>query len=499
MRAFIDARSLPEGTTLETDLAIIGGGPAGISLALALADTPIRMVLLESGGERPDPATQALYAGKEDGVHYIPLDATRLRFLGGCSNHWGGWCRPLDPIDFERRDWLDHSGWPFGRAEIEPYYARAQSLIEAGPFIYDTPEKWTAALGAPVKLGAGGVYTTYFQFSKQRGSVLPTHFGERYGDDLKHIPRLHTYLHANVTGLRLSHDAQRLDHLDVATLAGNRFTVKPKIVVIATGGLETPRLLLASNDVMRSGVGNANDLVGRYFADHPIPGATATLVLFDGVPAPYYQQPQSANGAWFRAAFAPHDAFKRDHQVLGSLATVEGEVQLDEVGQAAATEMALLFGHDPAAMRAYTLGCGMELAPDPDRRLTLIDQKDALGMPRARLSMRVSDEDFLRYRNTLKELGRQLLAAKSGMLRLLRSSRAEWLAEMDWGNHHMGTTRMHADPKLGVVDANSRIHGIGNLFVAGSAMFPTYGASNPTLNLLALVLRLADHLKEKMR
>ncbi len=490
---------MPAGSTIETDLAIIGGGPAGISLALSLANLPIRVVLLESGGEKPDAATQNLYAGAETGVRYIPLDATRLRYLGGCSNHWGGWCRPLDPVDFEARDWFAHSGWPFPRSEIEPYYARAQSLVEAGPFVYDQPERWARTLGAPLALGAGGLYTTFFQFSKQRDNVLPTHFGERYADDLKRTPNLDVYLHANVTGLRLTHDAKQLDHLDIATLSGNRFTVKPKFAVVATGGIETPRLLLASNDIMSSGVGNGNDLVGRFFADHPIPGQTATLVVFDGKIAPYYQLIQTANGANFRAALAPTNAYRRARGVADSLATVEGEVQLDSTGQAAVAETAALFGIDASGARCFTLGCGMEITPDPDRRLTLTDDKDALGVPRLKLDMRISDDDFLHYRNTLKELGRQLLLARTGMIRMLHSSRAEWLSVMDWGNHHMGTTRMHDDPRRGVVDANSKVHGVSNLYVAGSAVFPTYGASNPTLNLIALVLRLADHLKAQLR
>jgi choline dehydrogenase-like flavoprotein len=499
LRAFLDARSLPAGSTIETDLAIIGGGPAGISLALALANTPIRVLLLESGGTKLDAATQNLYAGTETGVRYIPLDATRLRYLGGCSNHWGGWCRPLDPVDFEMRDWFAHSGWPFTRSEIEPYYARAQSLVEAGPFIYDESGRWAKTLGTPLRLGAGGLYTTFFQFSKQRDSVLPTHFGERYAEDLKHIANLDVYLHANVTGLRLTPDANRLDHLDVATLSGNHFTVKPKLAVVATGGIETPRLLLASNDVMPAGVGNGNDVVGRFFADHPIPGQTATLVVFDGRIAPYYQLIQTANGANFRAALAPTNAYRKAYGATDSLATVEGEVQLDSIGQAAVAEMAALFGIDASGMRTFTLGCGMEIAPDPDRRLTLTAEKDALGMPRLKLDMRISDDDFLQYRNTLKELSRQLLLARTGMIRILHTSRAEWLSVMDWGNHHMGTTRMHNDPRRGVVDVNSKVHGVSNLFIAGSAVFPTYGASNPTLNLIALVLRLADHLKAQFQ
>ena len=137
----------------------------------------------------------------------------------------------------------------------------------------------------------------------------------------------------------------------------------------------------------------------------------------------------------------------------------------------------------------------MELLPDPDRRLTLTDDKDALGLPRLKLHNIISDTDFALYRQTLSELGRQVLASRVGMLRINCSTRADWLKNMDWGHHHLGTVRMHADPKQGVVDGDGKVHGIANLFVAGSAVFPTYGASNPTLNLIALTLRLADHLK----
>ena len=138
----------------------------------------------------------------------------------------------------------------------------------------------------------------------------------------------------------------------------------------------------------------------------------------------------------------------------------------------------------------------MELKPDPDRRLTLTGARDALGMPRLNLHMTIGDEDFALYRQTLKELGRQLLASRTGMIHLDRASRESWLETMDWGNHHVGTTRMHDDPKQGVVDANLKVHAVANLFVAGSSTFPTSGASNPTMNLVALTLRLADHLKE---
>ena len=497
MRAFIDARTVPSGTLLQPDLAIIGGGPVGISLALALANSPIRMVLLESGGMSFDAKTQALYRGSKTGTPYLSLEGSRLRYLGGSTNHWGGWCRPLDEIDFEPRSWLPHSGWPFARKEIARFFPHAQSLCEAGPAIYDRAGLW--ADGAPIALGEGGVATRWFQFSKTRGGVLPTHFGERYADDLKRIPRLGVYLHANVTGLRLTQDAARLDHLDVATLNGRHFTVKPKIAVVALGAIESARLLLASNDVMATGVGNAHDLVGRFFADHPIPRDTATLVVFGGAVAPYYTDVQTIHGAVMRAGFIPSESYRRAQAAMDSSTTIENKVELDDLGKAALAATAAALGVDASNAQAYSLGCGMEIAPDPERRLTLEGERDALGMPRLKLAMRIADSDFAHFRDTLKELARQLLAARSGMLRLNLKTREEWLAGLDWGNHHMGTARMHVDPRQGVVDANSAVHGISNLFVAGSAVFPTYGAANPTMNLLALTLRLAEHLRVVLR
>jgi choline dehydrogenase-like flavoprotein len=180
---------------------------------------------------------------------------------------------------------------------------------------------------------------------------------------------------------------------------------------------------------------------------------------------------------------------------MGSLTTVEQATDLDELGQAMAATTAAALGVDASNTKAYSLGCGMELLPDPDRRFTLMHERDALGMPRLQLHMTFSDDDFTRYRDTLKELGRQLLASRIGMIRLDRASRESWFSVMDWGNHHLGTTRMSADPRTGVVDANQQVHGIPNLYVAGSSVFTTYGASNPTMNLVALTLRLANHVK----
>lgn len=505
MTALIDARTLPDGQVLTPDLAIVGGGPAGITLAMALADTKLKILLLESGGPNFDPANQKLYAGEQQssgptGVHYAALDAGRLRVLGGGTNHWGGWCRPMDEIDFEARPWMPYSGWPFGRAALAPYYHRAQTLVEAGPWIYDQKgDAMAAAKGAVLPLGEGGLYTSWFQFSKTRDSVLPTQFGHRYEAELKKAAQVTSLLNANVTGIRLSPDARQVDRLAVATLTGKRFTVKPRVTVLAAGGMENARLLLISNDVMSQGVGNQNDLVGRFFADNPIPRDVATLVSFAGPLASFYGSPQTLDdGAILRATFAATPAFRRKAEVAGSLSTVESGVDLDEVGKAAVITTALALGVDASGAQAYSLGCGIELQPDPDRRLTLTGEKDALGLPRLKLDMRIADQDFARFNRTMTELGRQLLASRTGMLRINCATRDDWMKRMDWGHHHLGTTRMHADPKQGVVDADGLVHGIANLFVAGSSVFPSYSASNPTLNLVALTLRLGDHLKKVM-
>lgn len=497
MSAPIDARTLPTGTTLPCDLAIIGGGPAGITLALALAQTKLNVVLLESGGTDFDGDAQHLYKGSETGG-YAQLDVGRLRFLGGGTNHWGGWCRPMDELDFTAQDWLPHSGWPFGRDALAPYYPRAQALVEAGPWVYDAKGDVEAAdKGAVLPLGKGGVYTSWFQFSKMRGDVLPTQFGRRYADDLKRAANLKLLLNANVTGIRLAANGNQVTHLDAATLTGKHFTVTPRFVVLACGGMENARLLLASNDVMKTGVGNQNDLVGRFFADNPIPRDVATLVSFAGGLAPFYGNNQMMDdGAIMRATFAPTAAFRAAANVTGSLSTIEQPVGLDEAGKAAVVTTAIALGVDASSAKAYSLGCGMELAPDPDRRLTLSQEKDALGMPRLNLAMRIGDEDFARFRRTLAELGRQLLAARIGMLRINCHAPADFMANMDWGHHHLGTTRMSADPRTGVCDADGKVHGVGNLYVTGSSLFPSYSASNPTLNLLALTLRQAEHLKK---
>lgn len=484
MGAFIDARTVPSGTVVRADLAIVGGGPAAITLAMALAATRLKIVILESGGFGPETPNQALNRGTTSGLGYPPLDHSRARYFGGGSNHWGGACLAFDAQDF--------ADWPISLQTLESYYPKAFALCDAGAPFRD------AGQGTPhLALASGGLATGWFQYSRARAG-RPTHFGDRYAAELKRSPRLQIYLQATVTRLGLDGYGRRVRDLDVQTFNGRRFTVKPRATVIATGAIETARLMLASSDVMRKGVGNYHGLVGRYFADHAVPRDGATLALFDGAVPPALLEKQAIRGTAVRAALFATPAWRKKTGQASCL-TLENSVDVDAFGKAAIAATAEALGTNSRHAAIHTLGGHIELSPDKNRRVRLADQRDAFGMPRAHVEMTIAPSDFSQFRLTLKELGRQFLAARSGILKLNYKAPEDWLANLDWANHHMGTTRMSADAKSGVVNANLKVHGIANLYVAGAAVFPRYGIAEPLVNILALTLRLADHLKGKLK
>src|SRR3989442_12313117 len=245
---FLDVRHIAGGTELGCDLCIVGAGAAGITIARELADSKLSVLLLESGGLQLDSHTQDLYSGENSGRPY-PIRDSRLRYFGGATNHWWGWCRPLDQIDFEEREGLRHSGWPLSRAELDPYYARAQRICQLGPFRYDTAF-WAETIGIkPFSLG-GRVDSAILQFSP------PTRFGEVYRNDLRRSTNVRVLLNANLVGLELAPGSAVVRRARVATLAGKRFAIRVRQLVLAAGAIENARLLLASNDVQRAGIGN---------------------------------------------------------------------------------------------------------------------------------------------------------------------------------------------------------------------------------------------------
>jgi hypothetical protein len=249
-------------STLKVDVCIVGAGAAGITVAQALSGSKLRVILLESGGLVPDGETQQLYRGRITGNgQQPPLDASRLRYFGGTTNVWSGWCGPLDEFDFAARDWVPGSGWPIGLETLEAYYPRAHEVCDLGPWDYG--EGAWGAFAKPIPgIDDLGARLTLIQQSK------PTHFGEKYGEELSSSGNVHVLLDSNLLELVPDPAVRTIEQANVGTLAGNRFSIASRVFIIACGAIENARLLLASDRVAEKGIGNDRDLVGRYFLDH---------------------------------------------------------------------------------------------------------------------------------------------------------------------------------------------------------------------------------------
>ena len=268
---FADFRKLEDGLELEVDVCVIGAGAAGITIATTLAGTPLTVCLLESGGFDYDADTQELYDGQTDGTTlvrrrhprgrrqtaYMPeLMFSRVRFFGGSTNHWGHGCVPLQNATFAVRPWIPFSGWPIVQADLEPYYTRALELCGAPVDNFRRPPSDPLPVD-PTKLR----YHT--------GAVGSANFGTAYRAELRQAGNVKVLLHANLLELRANPAATAVEKATFGTLEGKRGTVHARVFVLCCGGIENARLLLLSNSVMKPGLGNARDLVGRFFMDHP--------------------------------------------------------------------------------------------------------------------------------------------------------------------------------------------------------------------------------------
>ena len=257
----IDARAVPSGTVVETDVCIVGAGAAGITLAREFSDSPFRVALLESGGMEYEQDTQDLYDGQSIGLPLENSRVSRLRFFGGTTNHWGGYCLPLDPIDFEPRDGFPYHGWPFPKSHLDPWYERAQEVCKLGPYDY-RPSRWGipgSKIAAPF---AGPIFETRLLQEN------PVRFGPSYAPELQQAARVTVYLNANACYFDGGETDAEVKELSVKTLSGGSFTVRARIYVLATGGIENARLLLASGKSDGNGLGNDHDLIGRFFMVH---------------------------------------------------------------------------------------------------------------------------------------------------------------------------------------------------------------------------------------
>ena len=507
----IDARTLDDGSVIEGDICIVGAGAAGISMALEWKNSPHTVILLEGGGFNVEADIQDLYAGESVGQRYYPLQSARLHFFGGTTGHWAGWSAPYDPQDFEQRDWVPHSGWPLSRKDLDPFYVRAGKLIELEKDTFETD----AYLGQDpdiVKLPFDDavVWTKMWQFSP------PTRFGKKYREAIVGAENIHLYTYANACDIQTNESVSSVNQVEIRSLDGKSHTVRARHFVLACGAMQNARLLLASNQQAPAGLGNDHDLVGRYFMEH-LEVESARFVL----PSPGPMKLYTVDIFVTRSAgeLALTAAKQRELQVLNGTTALrlasfsDSPLRIDRYPEDAAetirifdylesaVENGMIPPTDHATIKEYSLHTRLEQAPNPNSRVMLSDEKDALGVPRLKLDWQLTALDKRSIRQLYETLGQE--AGRQGLGRIQLQN---WLLEDDpmWspylggGWHHMGTARMHEDPKQGVVDAACKIHGLSNLYVAGSAAFPTAGAANPTLTLIALTLRLSDYLKTRM-
>ncbi len=514
----IDGKQVPNATELSCDVCIVGAGAAGITCALEFLGTDTDVVVLESGGLAIDGDTQALAGGEVVGVDYVPLQASRLRFLGGTTNHWGGWTRPLEPIDFEARDWVPNSGWPITHQDLDPFYPAAQQLCEVAP-AGNRVDDWALQPDAALAIG-DRVETRITQYSP------PTRFGPKYQPQLEAAENIRVLLNSNVLQLRNKQQGA-IQHADVACLSGTNFSVKAKIFVVAAGGMENARLLLLSDDDNPNGLGNEHDNVGRYFMNHYFFSSGAVLLYGSQQPMDLYTQRNphataaNPDGDDYRISgvLTISPQMQRRHGITNTsvnlvpieagnyfLSDNDGDEgwldtlgnmfsNFDEIVGHAANKIRSKFD-PPAANRMFEFLNICEQSPNRDSRIRLGDRLDALGQPITVLDWQLSELD----RQSVARSHDLLAAAftESGLGRVFSEMNvddSEWPRDAGGDWHHMGTTRMSNMAEDGVVDANCKLHSVENVYVAGSSVFTTSGFSNPTLTLVALSVRLARHIK----
>jgi choline dehydrogenase-like flavoprotein len=507
----IDARNLENNSLIEGDICLVGAGAAGISIALQWIGSQSRVILLEGGGFDYEENVQALYKGKTTGQRYYPLESARLHYFGGTTGHWAGFCSPLDQIDFEKRDWMRFSGWPIRRADLDDYYSRAQRILELGPYEYGLGY-WQQKVPGLVPMAADPdvIWNKMWQFSP------PTRFGTRYRDEILQAKNIHLYTHANVTDMIVNEAGNALKEMTVTHFSGKTQKVRARHFVLCCCSIQNARLLLAANRQKPAGLGNDHDQVGRYFMEH-VEISCGELWLTKPDPMKLYMVDYGVTKA--RAELAITAKKQQELKILNGTVSLtplfianKRKPAIDAWSEEDPRKSLRQFlgtmdsaEQEPAkagdnSNRSFQMFIRLEQAPNPDSRVTLEQEKDALGMPHATLHWVLTPLEKRSLRKIMETLGEQAGAYRTGRVKLkdflVDETDNSWPESTGGGWHHMGTTRMSEDPSQGVVDANCKVHGLANLFIAGSSCFATAGAPNPTLSVIALSLRLSDHLKQ---
>lgn len=456
---------------------ILGSGPAGTTIARKLGAAGIPVAIFEAGGRDYSDDSQDFYKGITVGDPYFDLDATRLRYLGGCSNHWAGWCRVLDKHDFLPKAWVPDTGWPIARTDIEPYLAEVHDILELPQFKADVPIsddiRWVQLIKSPA-VRFGDKYADEIAKSQTIALVLDTYASELAGDGTR------------VTGARIWSGGK-----DAGAFTADYF-------VVCTGGLENSRLLLWSNERSNGGVVPHAEALGRYWMEHPtFEGGNAILANYDE----------------FEVDASSEAFFSPSPEAMARLGIMNFGVRLIEMpypGVKGLVADLACTAPDMAEWVAYKLDLNLrcaaqlyvhwEQSPLASNRVELSKtDRDHAGVPRIELHWKKSELEHKTLLEGLRLFGATLADKDLGRVRI-----ADWLLNGEdyptdqelAGHHHMGGTRMGTDLSKSVVDADCKVHGMANLYIGGSSVFCTSGECNPTTTITALSCRLGDHLSK---
>ena len=516
-----------ETAEFNADVCIIGAGVAGQTLAMRLANSKLKVLIIESGGSDFDRDTQALSAGENIGEEYYDLDTARLRLFGGTAAIWGGRCAELDSIDFKKRDFIAHSGWPIEKSDLDSYYDSAfNSLGLKRP---GEGRLWSEIGQTPPAFATDKLDADLWCFDEN---------GERFTNPKRgRLGDVDILLNATLTRVDCN-DQGVVESVAISDLGGKSRTVKARTFVIAAGAIETARLLLGAVPSRPKGFGNAQDQLGRYFMEHP--HARGGQIVPHSLAQSLMVLPRAIrkDGRRYAAYLRPSETLQIEKGILNtsiSFAPRRHEGQKSENFRKLTGKLkhelpstkfwrSLYKGLKGSAIRgleltdpwvsvanmkasAGTLGLyaivRAEQAPNPLSRVTLSETRDRLGLPQAQLDWQFLDIDKSSVRVLMDTLNDEYQRLGWGHV-----EPAPWLGDEDmtWvfdplisshpigGYHHMGGTRMGNNPSTSVVDKNCRLHESPNLYVASSSVFPTSGWANPTVTIMALAERLGDHI-----
>jgi choline dehydrogenase-like flavoprotein len=549
-----DARKIPAGASLHADLCVVGGGAAAICLTLEYLKSGKSVIVIPGGGTNQTAEGIDLYRGNvEPQGSHEPLEENRLRMWGGTTTVWGGRCVPYDPIDYEKRPWVPESGWPLKPEELDGYVERANRMSEAGAADFDArsvfPNRQTEII-------AGMDNDEIVSWPLERWSV-PTDFSKRYHKELEEAGNVRVLLHAHAIHLQLDASGKRVEHVKAACRPGQTFSVQAAATVIACGALENARLLLASNDVAVNGIGNDHDLVGRYYQSHRF-GVCGYAVLHKPTDGFIYDFEKDGEGIYCRRRFwltpQAQEANRVNNIVGFFFRTVSGEsehrnamvstvllikillggakkgplrlFQILKQQRTQITEHLWIILKDFPSVFSQLIGVAYtrflqkrrlpmvlpprksnhfpmfyqsEHAPHRDSRVMLDpSSRDAFGMPRLKAQIQFSEIDYRTVKTFITLFKKRLEESGKGTFRLLEKDENllehPELRRFNSNSHNIGTTRMATRIEDGVVDTDCKVFGVKNLYVAGSSVFPTSSHANPTLLIIALATRLAEHL-----